>query len=304
MKSLLCLISLIEILFKAPYMKTWICCALLFFVTFQICAKSYPDLNAAKDHSYQKHLQDYVQSNGLAKLAKNKQLSFALVDITEPQMPRVAEVNGDINLYAASLPKIAILLGVFQQIHDGVLILDAALEEKLIQMIRFSSNSAASELLDLVGKEYLADLLQSEQYQLYDRENGGLWVGKHYSRAGAWKRDPLFNLSHGASSLKVAKFYYLLATDRLVSADSCSKMREILSDPGIKHKFVRGAEEHMPGATIYRKSGTWKTYHSDSALIEHGGRSYIAVALINHPKGDKILSDLLVAMDKIVFSSS
>ena len=80
-------------------------------------------------------------------------------------------------------------------------------------------------------------------------------------------------------------------------------MREILSDPGIKHKFVRGAQEHMPKAEIYRKSGTWKTYHSDSALIEHDGRSYIAVALINHPKGDKVLSDLLIAMDKIVFSA-
>lgn len=287
-----------------PFIKVCVCCALLFFATFQIFAKSYPDLDAAKDHSYQKLLQNYVQSHGLSNLAKDKQLSFALVDITNPLEPRVAEINGDINLYAASLPKIAILLGVFQRIHDGSVSLDAALEEKLIQMIRFSSNSAASELLDMVGKEYLAELLQSDEYQLYDRELGGLWVGKHYSRAGAWKRDPLFNLSHGASSLKVAKFYYLLATDRLVSADSCSMMRKILSNPGIKHKFVRGAQEHMPDATIYRKSGTWKTYHSDSALIEHGGRSYIAVALINHPKGDEVLSDLLVAMDKIVFSNS
>jgi len=292
-----------------PSIRIWFSCLLLCLISYQVFAKqyselSYPNLKNAKDPSYQNLLHKYVNSNNvLTKLAKANQLSFSLVDITDPQYPRVAEVNGDVNLYAASLPKIAVLLGVFQKIHDGDLLLDKALEEKLIQMIRFSSNAAASELLDLIGKEYLAELLQSKRYQLYDKKNGGLWVGKHYSRAGAWKRDPLYNLSHGASSLKVAKFYYLLATDRLVSADSCSMMREILSDPGIKHKFVRGAQEHMPKAEIYRKSGTWKTYHSDSALIEHDGRSYIAVALINHPKGDKVLSDLLIAMDKIVFSA-
>ena len=282
-----------------------ICSVLLFLIcTSQvISAPNYPDLHSATNVQLQQKLEKYIKENDLTSLVQKKQLSFTLVDITDPARPQVGKINGDVNLYAASLPKIAILLGVFQRIHDEELLFDANLREQLIQMIRFSSNEAASDLLDLVGKEYLAELLQSKRYNLYDEKVGGLWVGKHYSKEGAWKRDPLFNLSHGASSLQVAKFYYLLATDRLVSAESCSLMRDILSKPGISHKFVRGAEEHMPTAEVYRKSGTWQTYHSDSALIEHGDRTYIAVALINHTDGGKILSDLIIEMDKIIFST-
>lgn len=48
-----------------------------------------------------------------------KQLSVALVDISDLEHPKVASVNGDHMVYAASLAKMAILLGVFKQIEIG-----------------------------------------------------------------------------------------------------------------------------------------------------------------------------------------
>ena len=85
--------------------------------------------------------------------------------------------------------------------------LDDETLEKLTRMIRNSSNSAATEILQRVGMDYLAELLQSPRYRLYDPErNGGLWVGKAYGKTPAWKRDPLHNLSHGATALQVARF--------------------------------------------------------------------------------------------------
>ena len=102
--------------------------------------------------------------------------------ITEPAAPRLAMVNGNQMMYAASLPKIAILLGAFDRIARGELTFDARLRQALTQMIRFSSNRAATEILNLVGKPYLARLLQSPAYRLYDPERGGgLWVGKDYA---------------------------------------------------------------------------------------------------------------------------
>jgi beta-lactamase class A len=216
----------------------------------------------------------------------------------------MAYVNPNEMMYAASLPKIAILLGAFERISNGEMTLDARTREKMAHMIRNSSNQAATEMLNRVGKAYLADLLQSSRYRLYDpKKNGGLWVGKEYSKAGAWRRDPLHNLSHGATALQVARFYYMLQTGRLVSPELSREMKSILANPAIEHKFVKGLKSVHPDSRIYRKSGTWKQYHSDSAIIEHDGRRYIAVALAKSRRGGKWLSDLIVAMDDLIFNS-
>ena len=159
-------------------------------------------------------------------------------------------------------------------------------------------------MLNRVGKGYLADLLQSPQYRLYDPDrNGGLWVGKEYSKSGAWRRDPLHNLSHGATVLQVARFYYMLEKGQLVSPESSRQMKTILAHPAINHKFVKGLKTQHPDSRIYRKSGTWGPYHADSAIIEHDGRRYIAVALAKSPQGGRWLCDLIVAMDSLIFET-
>jgi beta-lactamase class A len=156
-------------------------------------------------------------------------------------------------------------------------------------------------MMDRVGKAYIADTLQSPRYRLYDeRRNGGLWVGKNYAEAGLWRRDPLHNLSHGATAMQVARFYYLLETGNLVSPEHSRKMKAILAGSSLDHKFVRGLRERYPHAAMYRKSGTWGRWHADSALIEHDGRRYVAVALCESDRGGQWLSDIIVALDDIV----
>ena len=259
------------------------------------------DLSQSCDPVLQKGLERCLINLKLNQAAKRKNLSIVLVDITDPDRPRMAHINPNEMMYAASLPKIAILLGAFERIATGEMTLDDETHAKLALMIRNSSNQAATDILNKVGKSYLADLLQSPRYRLYDpQRNGGLWVGKAYSKSGAWKRDPLHNLSHGATALQVARFYYLLQTGQLVSPEYSQEMKAILANPAIKHKFVKGMESKHPDHRIYRKSGTWKQYHSDSALIEHDGRRYIAVALAKSPLGGKWLSQLIVAMDDLI----
>jgi beta-lactamase class A len=65
----------------------------------------------------------------------------------------------------------------------------------------------------------------------------------------------------------------------------------VLSRPGISHKFVKGLEPY-PNLEIFRKSGTWKTYHADSALIRTDGLAYIIVALANNANGAAWLEQL------------
>lgn len=259
-----------------------------------------PALATCSNSRLQDGLESCLRDLNLDKAAARNKLSVALVDITDPSHPLLAEINGDRMMYAASLPKIAILLGAFERIDRGEMELDSATEKTLTQMIRNSSNRAATEMLNRVGKGFLADLLQSDKYRLYDPlYNGGLWVGKEYGKAGAWKRDPLANLSHGATAFQVARFYYLLETGQLVSPQKSLEMKNILSKPAIQHKFVKGLKSR-PGAEIYRKSGSWRQYHADSALIEHNGRRYIAVALAEDANAGEWLSRLIVRLDDLI----
>jgi beta-lactamase class A len=172
-------------------------------------------------------------------------------------------------------------------------------------MIRNSSNKDATAALNRVGIENLAEILQSDKYRLYDPEhNGGLWVGRDYSRGPVWKRDPLHKISHGATATQVARFYYLALTGRLVSEQYFADFAEIMSKPGIQHKFVEGIKKSKTDAIIYRKSGTWKAFHADSGVIadKESGYRYIIVALTEHPKGADGLARFAAVVDETMDS--
>lgn len=279
---------------------------ILLLVAPCIQASPSPDLlDTICDAKLQKGLEQSLEQLNLSKAAAQEDLTIALVDITDPFEPRHAYINPNKMMYAASLPKIAILLGAFDRISHNEMKLDKYTEQALTRMIRNSCNKSATTMLNRVGKKYLADLLQSPRYKLYDpSRNGGLWVGKEYAKAKAWKRDPLNNLSHGATALQVARFYFMLETGQLVSPEYSRQMKSMLGDPAIHHKFVKGLQAVYPESLIFRKSGTWKSFHSDSAIIEHNHRSYIAVAMANNVMGGQWLSDLIVTMDKLIFDNA
>lgn len=223
--------------------------------------RGYNNLRDGVDKDMQRLLWSAIHELDLDEAVEEQKLSVALVDVTEAAHPRLAMINGDEMMYAASLPKIAILFGAFQKIHEGGLRLDSDLRQQMEDMIRVSSNEAATYVLNKVGRSYLVGLLQSRNYRFYDsNRNGGLWVGKSYAGGGAYQRDPLHNISHGATAYQVARFLYLLETGRLVSPESSRQMKQLMSNPGIHHKFVKGLEEHRPDARIYRKSGTWRPF--------------------------------------------
>jgi beta-lactamase class A len=252
-----------------------------------------PSLWKSFDSSLQRKLNTTLTKLGLNKAVKDKKLSVALVDITRLNKPRVAAVNGDEMLYAASLPKIAILLGAFVEIEQGEMKLDTDTRESLTRMIRVSSNADATRMLNRVGKQRLLGMLQSRKFDLYDpKVNGGLWVGKEYGKSAAYKRDPLHNLSHGATAMQTARFYYMLETGKLVGPRLTREMKSMLGNPGIHHKFVKGLADY-PDAKIYRKSGSWRQWHADSAIVEAQGHKYIIVALAESPDGGAWLSRLI-----------
>lgn len=263
-------------------------------------SSDFPLLRESSDPGLQRALEKSLTGLGLNKAIADKRLSVALVDITNPKKPRVAAVNGDEMKYAASLPKIAILLGAFVEIEAGAMDLDGTTRNSLTQMVRKSSNREATNMLNKVGKQRLLKILQSPRYKLYDAaSNGGIWVGKEYAKSPAYKRDPLHNLSHGATAIQTARFYYMLETGQLVNPELTAEMKQMLSRPAINHKFVKGLKSR-PGAKIYRKSGTWSRWHADSAIVEDGEYKFIVVALAESSKGGKWMSEMITPLHDLI----
>ena len=234
-------------------------------------------------------------------LIRKKRMSVCLLDM-QGEQPQLASVNGDKMMYAASLPKIAILLAAYVSFEDGSLTETAEIKKDLADMIRVSSNSAATRMIDRVGFKKIQTVLQDPQYRFYSEESGGgLWVGKRYAAKGPRYGDPLYQISHGATANQVCRFFYLLSTGQLINEERSAQMLSDLGNPKLHHKFVSQVDELAPKASVYRKSGSWRQWHADSILVQGiGWRDYILVALVESENGETIIRRLLPAVESII----
>jgi beta-lactamase class A len=237
------------------------------------------------------------------KLIAQKKMAIGVVDLLDSNNIRFARINGSHMMYAASLPKIAVLLAATDAIENGELIETEEVKLDMRIMISKSNNAATTRMIDRVGYEKIEEILTSDRYNLYDEElGGGLWVGKRYGGGGDTNREPLKNLSHAASVTQVCRFYYLLAQGKLINEARSKQMLDILEDPALHHKFVHTLDKIAPDARLFRKSGSWKTYHSDSVMVwdEETKRKYILVALIEDAAGEQIIRDLVIPIEKVL----
>ena len=260
----------------------------------------YPDLRDSHDAEFQAELDSAFAGKTLFwDGVRKKRFSAVIADITDLEHPKVAWYNPEKMLYAASMPKIAIALGALVEVDLGNLELDDELHRQLVRMIKKSSNRDATAVLNKVGITRLEAILRDPRYgKLYDPEfGGGLWVGKPYSKGAAVKRDPLHHLSHGASAMSAARFYYGIMNGTILGRRYMPLLAEMFGEPGIKHKFVKGVADRE-GLAVYRKSGTWRDFHADSGVFVRDNLSYIAVA-IDHQRtaGEGMISGIRIVDD-------
>ena len=211
---------------------------------------------------------------------------------------RLAMIHPDRIEYAASVPKIGILLAWFQLHPEAARNLDAQTRRELGLMIKESNNEMATKFSRQLGLKRIQEVLNT--YQFYDTNHGGgLWMGKHYGKGDERIGDPIANHSHAATVRQLLRFYLLLEQGKLVSAEASKTMREILASPDMPHredKYVKGLAGR--GVQVLRKAGWWETWFHDTAVVEGPGRHYILVALTHHQKGDEYLVDLARAVDE------
>jgi beta-lactamase class A len=230
------------------------------------------------------------------------QMAVGLVDLSDPAKPRFAQVNGDTMMYAASLTKIAILLAAFQGFADGSLKETPQVRADLIEMIRRSDNFAASQMVARLGLTKIERLILDPPYRFYDtRKGGGIWVGSSFGRGGGQNPEPLKNLHQAATVYQVCRFYYLLAYGRLINPESSRQMLKIMAFPDLHDKFVSVLEGSVPPNNLYRKSGQFGVWHSDSILVwGKDWRRYILVAMVADRQGEEILRQMVPMAEHIL----
>ena len=273
---------------------------------------STPDSLGRPDPGLNAELAAVAAELGISGLADAGRASLALVDLTGG--PVYAGIAADSTLGAASMAKLAILLGAFAAGEAGRLELTSDLLQSLERMIRASSNPDATLAIERVGFPAIAAALEDPRYALHDPMRGGLWVGSDYTGGKVWRREARSRQTHAASAAAVARFYVLLHRNELVSPAASAAMREMLASTTQDHKFVAGLREAagapspragepvaVPGYRILRKSGSWGPWQADSALIECAGRRYVLVCLLADRKGgERRLRRLAVAVDRLI----
>jgi len=249
------------------------------------------DLSGASDPNLQQQLENLLEREQLSAPAERGELALTLLVLSDPERPRLAQVNGNLMIYAASLPKLVILLGAAVAIDEGRLVLNTEVRGELHHMIRQSCNQCANRMIQRVGKQQLLEVVQSPRFNFYDEKEGGLWLGKQYGHDRAWQRDPIHGLSHGATTFQTARFFCGLQWGTLVSPEQNQLMLETLSNPGINHKFVQGLDIYKD-VEMFRKSGTWKSWHADGALVRSGDAVYVIAGLAHNDEGGHWLKQL------------
>jgi beta-lactamase class A len=235
-------------------------------------------------------------------LIEMKKMGVGVVDLSNPKAVRFASVNGETMMYAASLPKIAICMAACQSFEDGTLDESPQMYRELTDMVRRSSNEAASRLIDLIGLRRIEAVIMDPRYRFYDPEKGGgLWVGARYGRGGERIPEPVKGLSHAATVTQICRFYHMLANGKIISPERSRQMLEILSTPCLHDKFVGEVEKAVPPERLYRKSGEWGVWHSDSMLVWNDDwRRYILAALVEDKRGEDILRELVPVVEAIL----
>ena len=268
----------------------------------KVADRDWRELAQRRDQGLQARLEQAIEQQALwQSLVAEGKMAVGLVDLSDPKTPRFAGVNGNTMMYAASLPKLAILLAGFQGFEDGSLKETPEIRADMVEMIRRSDNAAANKVIERLGLKRIEGVILDSRYRFYDQKNGGgLWLGSDYGQHLEQNPEPLKNLDHAATVNQVCRFYYLLAYGRLINPKRSGQMLKIMAFPDLDDKFVNALGNTVPPGRMYRKSGEWKIWSSDSILVWSGGRRYILVSLVEDAQGERILRELVPVAEQIL----
>ncbi len=278
-----------------------------------------------EDPSLETAVRGVLKATGLDSALEQGRLGVTVIDLCDTT-PLGCSLNGSKPFYAASIAKTLVLCSAFrmrQEVRHGhrtirpqwtrllvsrggsIAFSDTA-DRLLRNMIRSSSNQAATSLINSIGLPYIDSCAVA--LGLHDAHSGGLWLGAPFGPGPSYRRDPVSGLSHACSADALAHLFALLAQHALVDSTASVEMRSILGRTNINNRFHRALRKVHPDASIYRKTGTWcggtDVWAHEACLVERGGVRYVAAVTCRGADCPGSLDRFIVPLDAAIAGRS
>jgi beta-lactamase class A len=98
---------------------------------------------------------------------KSNEIAATLIYIRDPSRLTIAEVNGELKLYPASVVKMFYMAALHRQLEDGKIAMTTEMERGLRDMIVDSSNEATQYVLDVLTDTSSGAELPQEQFETW-----------------------------------------------------------------------------------------------------------------------------------------
>ena len=264
-------------------------------------------------------LQEFLETTVATLIANDRSLQggafqAALIDLSQPQQPRMAHVNGDQRVYPASVVKFIYLIAAYQWAEENRIVLDTEWQHHLRRMIRHSDNQSTRWMVyRLTGTEPGPEL-PPEQYARF-RENRlavKRWLttmgldnlhcvhptydgnGDLFGRDLQFMRDRSFQgetiLQPGGfpnrlsvTALDITRLLALLATGHLLSPEDTEAVLKLMKRDIREQKYlerrIAGGASRISGLDVYSKSGTYRETFADVGIVKAANSKQLVLAV-------------------------
>ena len=257
-----------------------------------------------------KQLQDVLDPIVAQNLKKqpglaSRQVHLALIDLKNPEKPRLAQYNGFEPVYPSSVIKMVYMGYVYQLAKEGKCKITPQVHRKLYQMIHPSSNIATGWIVDLWSGTSGGDFRPPETYKefAFKRNRCNHWLrslgikhinacqktwgcpippGEKQFLRGGKTPGPWVN-RNSMTAVAAARFLQILAADALVDPKSCNEMRKLMVRDVRNQNYqrMRIAGGTPKGAAVFSKTGTTSdTFHDAGIVALPNGRKLILTVFI------------------------
>jgi len=234
------------------------------------------------------------------------QVHLALIDLENPDKPRLAQYNGRKPVYPSSVIKMIYMGYVYHLAKEGTLKITTQVHRKLYQMIHPSSNTATAWIVDLWSGTSGEGLRSPEAYRefAFKRNACNRWLRslgidhinacqktwgspippgeKQFLRNGK-PSGPWVN-RNSMTAVAAARFLQILAADALVDPNSCNAMCELMVRDVRNQSYqrMRVAGGAPRGAEVFSKTGTTSdTFHDAGIVVLPNGQKFILTVFIS-----------------------
>ena len=250
---------------------------------------------------------DRIVAKNLKKQSNlaSSQVHLAVIDLTNPQQPRLAQYNGREPVYPSSVIKMVYMGYVYHLAKQGVLEITPKVRKKLYQMIHPSSNTATAWIVDLWSQTSGVEQRSPREYKEFSRRRNACnrWLRslgitqinacqktwgspippgeKQFLRNGK-PSGPWVN-RNTMTAVAAARFLQLLAQNALVDKKSCDAMRKLMVRDVRNQSYqrMRIAGGTPKGSKVCSKTGTTSdTFHDAGIVTLPNGRTFILTIFI------------------------